>query len=249
MFTQQVIEKLQYYVYALLDPATGRPFYVGKGKGNRVFAHAEGAVAEQDVVSEKIDTIRAIQARGEAVQHVIIRHGMDETTALHVESALLDFCKHVIDLQTTNLVLGHGSDDVGVMTAGEIVAKYQAPPLEALGKDCVIINISKTYQRAKGAQAYYQATKEAWVLGDRSGLRYALAAYRGFIVEVFEIDSWYPVPSQSKSGKPTTRWGFEGRVANEAARQLYANKTIPRRKGASNPVMRQLPKAKEQAAA
>ena len=39
-FSPEVIEQLQYYVYRLIDPRDGQTFYVGKGKGNRVFAHA-----------------------------------------------------------------------------------------------------------------------------------------------------------------------------------------------------------------
>ena len=38
-FTPKVIERLKYYVYVYIDPRNDRPFYIGKGKGNRVFAH------------------------------------------------------------------------------------------------------------------------------------------------------------------------------------------------------------------
>lgn len=46
MFTQKVIEELQSYVYALVDPRNDHIFYIGKGKGNRVFQHAENALQE-----------------------------------------------------------------------------------------------------------------------------------------------------------------------------------------------------------
>ncbi|WP_263312590.1 hypothetical protein [Campylobacter sp. LR264d] len=36
-FSQEIIEQLGYYVYGLIDPRNGRYFYIGKGKGNRVF--------------------------------------------------------------------------------------------------------------------------------------------------------------------------------------------------------------------
>ncbi len=43
-FPPGVIEHLGWYVYRLIDPRDGSTFYVGKGKGNRVFAHMRGEV-------------------------------------------------------------------------------------------------------------------------------------------------------------------------------------------------------------
>lgn len=43
-FSPEVAEKLQYYVYRLIDPRNGETFYIGKGKGNRVFSHARGDI-------------------------------------------------------------------------------------------------------------------------------------------------------------------------------------------------------------
>ena len=83
MFTKEVIEQLQYYVYRLIDPRTGQTFYVGKGKGNRVFAHVNDALkdfdgesfidSEEDDVSAKIKQIRDIKNAGLEVIHIIQR--------------------------------------------------------------------------------------------------------------------------------------------------------------------------------
>ena len=68
MFTQSVIEKLGFYVYFLQDPRTEEIFYVGKGVGNRVFNHLDGAI-ETDVETEKLAIIRSIVDSGNAVKH------------------------------------------------------------------------------------------------------------------------------------------------------------------------------------
>ena len=56
-FSQLTIEKLGYYVYTLTDPFDGFVFYVGKGQGNRVFAHVNDAL-ETETSSDKLDRIR-----------------------------------------------------------------------------------------------------------------------------------------------------------------------------------------------
>lgn len=46
-FPSEVIHRLKTYVYRLIDPRDGETFYVGKGKGNRVFAHIHGEQGSQ----------------------------------------------------------------------------------------------------------------------------------------------------------------------------------------------------------
>ena len=67
-FSPYVQERLGYYVYLLSEPPDGRIFYVGKGKGNRVFSHAQGpstmnmsltsstASATSEKLASKLDT-------------------------------------------------------------------------------------------------------------------------------------------------------------------------------------------------
>lgn len=89
-FPQSVIEKVGHYVYTLADPPSGKVFYVGKGQGNRVFAHAQEALPIQ-AQRTSWSGIRRIKASGAAVQYMIVRHGMTASAALEVESALIDF--------------------------------------------------------------------------------------------------------------------------------------------------------------
>jgi hypothetical protein len=70
MFSPTVCAQLKYYVYRLIDPRNGETFYVGKGKGNRVFMHVKDELGSNaDVLSEKLQRIREIRAGGFEVLH------------------------------------------------------------------------------------------------------------------------------------------------------------------------------------
>ena len=72
-FPRSVVERVGTYVYLLKDPRSGEVFYVGKGKGNRVFAHAAAAVSNLDE-TEKISRIRQIREAGLEVEYEILRN-------------------------------------------------------------------------------------------------------------------------------------------------------------------------------
>lgn len=233
-FDKRTAEEIGYYVYALIDPRTEKPFYVGKGKANRVFAHARDALEQTDA-TDKLDTIRDIINAGQRVDYVIVQHGLNEETAFAVETALIDFAGR-FDLGLTNIALGHKSSAFGIMTADELQQKYVAEPLKSLGEGCVIININRTYRRARGSKSFYDATKESWVINEKRipTLRYVLSEYSGFIVEVFEVDKggWYQV----KDPRGKVRWGFNGKQAPDEIRNLYLNRSIVKKRGAANPI-------------
>jgi hypothetical protein len=79
-------------------------------------------------------------------------------------------------------------------------------------------------------QQLYDATKQSWVVGTkRNQAKYAIAAYRGLVREVYQIDSWNAV------GK---RWGFTGQVADNEIRSKYINQSLDNyvKKGSQNPI-------------
>ena len=90
-FSDETAERLGYYVYRLIDPRNGRTFYVGKGKGNRVFEHIKCALKENAAKENlKYKIIKEIKAAGLDVLHIIHRHGLTEKEAFLVESAVMD---------------------------------------------------------------------------------------------------------------------------------------------------------------
>ena len=134
-FPQHVIEKLGWYVYALQDPRSKRIFYIGKGMGNRVFAHANSLLSKHEIkVSDKLDIISEIINSGQTVTAIIIRHQIpSEKDAYAIESSLIDFCdssdRNSINpiFQLTNMVKGHGNQELGLMTAENVIQIYHAP--------------------------------------------------------------------------------------------------------------------------
>ena len=109
-FSTEVLNQLKYYVYRLIDPRDGVTFYVGKGKGNRVFEHLNCAIREnQEEVKKslKLSRIREIQDKGLEVIHIIQRWGLEENEAIEVEAALID----IFALENlTNEIKGHHSN-------------------------------------------------------------------------------------------------------------------------------------------
>src|SRR6056297_617128 len=131
-FADQVSGKLGAYVYRLVDPRNGETFYVGKGRGNRLFAHVDAAEKNldfldsdgvedevEDAISAKFARIRRIHSTGLDVIHIVHRHDLDDQTAFEVEAALIDAYPGL-----TNEMGGHASGSKGSMSPKEIIAKY-----------------------------------------------------------------------------------------------------------------------------
>lgn len=137
-FPPGVASKLKTYAYRLIDPRNGETFYVGKGRGNRVFSHIRGEQdLEGDDLDNKIKRIREIRVSGFEVAHVIHRHGMDERTAFEVEAAPIDAYPGL-----TNIVGGTGGD-YGAMHAEEIIRRYSAEPAKFQHK-ALLISVNRS---------------------------------------------------------------------------------------------------------
>ena len=93
----------------------------------------------------------------------------------------------------------------------------------------------------------YERTRAAWDYSFRYLERatYALAAYHGYVIEVYKIDSWdyvrnlnRPEPLHSIDIMGEKRKAFYGKVAPEDVRQRYVGQSIKEffKRGDQNPV-------------
>jgi hypothetical protein len=235
-FSPYVIGQLQHYVYRLIDPRTGETFYVGRGVGNRVFAHVNDELkADADDLSDKLRVIREIRVAGFEVGHVIHRHGLTEEQAVEVEAALIDAYP-----SATNQVGGEESDERGLMHARQIVEQYEAPEADFKHK-AVLITVNRTVTER---ESVYAAVRYAWKLDPQRAQRaeVVLALQQGVIVGAFVAERWMPATVENFPGTPEDRpgrWGFAGREAPPEIRDRYLRHRLPdrlRRRGAANPV-------------
>lgn len=233
-FAPDVCQRLKTYVYRLIDPRNGETFYVGKGQGNRVFAHIH---AEQnldgDELDNKVKRIREIRLAGFEVAHVIHRHGIDDDTAFEVESALIDAYPGL-----TNLAGGVGGNEFGAMHAKEIISRYAAEPAVFQHKALLI-----SVNRSATETSLYEATRYAWRISRSNAMQaeLVLATVQGMIKDAFVADDWLDATAANFPGREDLpgRLGFVGREAPAEIKRLYVGKRVPdeyRKRGAANPI-------------
>jgi hypothetical protein len=247
-FKEEVIEKLGYYVYRLVDPRNGKTFYVGKGQGNRVFDHARGApkiAADEKLDDLKLEKIGEITDASCTVSTVVHRHGLSEESALLVEAALIDAYPAL-----TNRVAGHGSPEYGCRTTDDIVAFYGAEPFKA-DRDLILVSIGRSFESAvatdrndgKRVDRIYDAARLAWKINLRRAKRYGLvlAHVGGFVVGAFVPTEWKPVTFENFPGvssEDAKRLGFFGEPAPQDVWDRYVGRRVPlpTKRGAANPI-------------
>jgi len=231
-----VAEHLGYYVYMYVDPRTSRPFYVGKGKGNRVLAHLSASGE-----SRKARVMAELKAQGKQPRLEILAHALpSEASALRIEAAVID------DLgldDLTNIVSGWKTVKFGRAPLEELVALYGAKPV-TIEHPVLLIRINRRWRFGMSIAELYDATRCSWKLGGRrQGARYALAVYHSVVREVFRIDSWHPagtterLSSKDRGKRVPRRWEFTGDLAPAGVRERYRGRSVGRylRQGSQNP--------------
>lgn len=150
-----------YYVYMLIRPDTNLPFYVGKGKDDRVFSHLREVKNNKSTNLYKTRLIEKYIKQGYTYDDLVCYHtiGISEDQAYNIEEALIRNYQNIL----TNVHLGGSGgpipegktyeDVYGVEKANEIKNKISKANS---GKPAH--NKGATYVRSRKAIANYKLT-------------------------------------------------------------------------------------------
>jgi len=231
--SHRVAEKLGFYVYLYVDPRDSQPFYVGKGKGNRMLTHLNDTEE-----TEKVKRISDLRKLGLEPVIEILKYGLTEHEAFLVESAAIELIG--ID-RLTNRVKGHHAVRGRLR---DIVNDLGAADIEIV-HPVVLINIRRLYHYGMSPMDLYDATRSAWKVGYRKDkAKYAFSVYAGVVRAVYEIAAWVPGGStmltrkHSDNSKPRERFEFVGRLAPDPIQRKYLGKSVRRYfpAGSQNPI-------------
>lgn len=235
-----VIEKLQYYVYILIDPRDKSVFYIWKWMWNRIYSHLNWAI-KWDKPSDKINLICDILSLWLEIDHYVVRHGLTEKEALEVEGALIDF--HWKS-NLTNKVLWHNSNERWIMSIDEININYNAEDVEIEDK-VILININNLYNFWMSENDLYEATRKSWVLKHEraNNASYVLSHYHWIVREVYQVDFWIEITDLENASDiwwkiKNRRCEFKWKIAPKDIREKYLHKSIKKyfKQWSQNPI-------------
>lgn len=241
-FSNETIEELKYYVYRLIDPRNGQTFYVGKGKGNRVFQHVLGALKYYDGVDKenqnfvndpnKLRIIREILDANLNVIYIIQRWHLNENEAYEVEAALIDCFPGLSNLQS-----GHGSD-FGVCNAEEIENRLSAKTYTEPDFGYIIIKVQnwrleEMLAKYGSETARYEATRGCWRnrKPDISKYPFVFSVTGGIVRDIYKVFEWHNVGNRIE---------FTGEKASKDICDSFIGKKIPAyysKKGMASPFL------------
>lgn len=233
----EVAQRLGYYVYLYIDPRTDKPFYVGKGQGDRVLSHLF-----EEGKAEKVKIIGELKNLGLEPRLDILAHQLpDEETAFRIEAAVID----ALGLQAlSNKVRGWGSIQTGRMPLAQLIPYYAAKPVEIV-HPVMLIRVNRKYWHGMPERALYEITRGVWKVGPRrENVQYAFAVFEGIVREVYKVDTWHEAGTTPYATRELDdvqlpgRWEFTGSIAPPEIRERYFGCSVSDylRVGAQNPI-------------
>lgn len=205
-FPRGVAARLGSYVYLLVDPRTGRPFFVGTGTGDRCHRHVEAARTASSSTTPPtfplLDRVAEAEASGRAVRVEILRHGLTPSEADLVEASVADA------LGLTHPT-GLGSQRGPAVDVGAQLAKRA----KIKRAHQVVLLRTGPY----GSTGGYEAVRHGWRIGRRwvdvdspRSPRWAVIVAGDLVTSVYRIDRWEPSASPSAPASGVERFSFVG---------------------------------------
>ena len=236
-FPKIVSTELKYYVYIYSNPIKEEIFYVGKGKGDRVFAHLT-----EETETEKVKYLSDLKLKGLKPKIEILIHGIeDEETALRVEAAIID----LIGInKLTNRQSGWKSATFGRMTLKQIISTYSKQQVEVI-EPSIFIRINQKFRYSMSEMELYDYTRGQWKVNVEKAnkAKFAFAVYEGIIQEVYSILFWLEagktLNTRNENEAIKDRFEFIGNIAEPEIRNKYKFKSVEQyfKKGNANPIM------------
>jgi hypothetical protein len=219
-FPPGVADKLGCYVYLLVDPRSGRPFFVGRGRGDRCHRHVEAARSgDRSSKYPLLDRIREVEADGRSVRVEILRHGLTPAEADLVEASVADALGL---LHATRL-------DSQRRPAVEVGAALAKKARFKRDHQVVLLRVDPS-----GVTTAYPSVRHGWAIGrswtdtdSRRSPLWAVVVAGDVIDAVYRIDSWEPSPAPpgARPGAVPERFSFVGTPAPELDAR-YAGRSV-----------------------
>lgn len=228
--SQSTIEKIDYYVYILIDPRDWKTFYVWKGKNNRINDHIKGIFKEDKKETEKNKRIDEIIKSWNKVKQVIVKHGLQcENEAFKIECAIIDILIWE-GYKLTNIVKWHWSEETWIMDLEDIKIKYEPEEAKFNNDKIILININYLYKKNMRYEEMYEATRKSWRISLERANKADIvcSVYKWIIREVFTINQSREIDEErcKKNPNKQAKNMFTWKVASENIRDKYLNKSV-----------------------
>ncbi|WP_027503553.1 hypothetical protein [Rhodococcus sp. UNC363MFTsu5.1] len=246
----RVTEQLGVYVYALLDPRNRSVFYVGSGRGNRVFGHVWAALEETEsrrllegqetdpaeVTAATTTRIRDIYDSGHEVEHYIVAHRVasadDDRTAEGIGGALVGVLGLIEpETETPGLTnLAGGASDLRAVPVDDLVLQYEAEPVPDLPTPCFLVDVKGAAKRGATPEEIYAMARQSWAAGTavRESAGIPVIVFADNIVRaVYRAESWAMVSRTTD----TALWRFTGTADPELEDRFVKKRVTPDRVG------------------
>jgi hypothetical protein len=224
-----VADKLAVYVYLLVDARTGRPFYVGRGRGDRCFRHVEESRAtglaqpagatEPDGAARYpvLDRIREAESDGRPVRIEVLRHGLTGSQADLVVAAVDD----ALALGSPTRLGRERSLAVELGASLAKRAKFKR------SHQVVLLRVGP-----HGADTAYATARHGWRIGRRwvdtdsvRSPKWAVLVAGDLVESVYRIDGWELSTTPASAPGAVERWSFAGEQ-DPALEARYAGRSV-----------------------